>query len=352
MHNLKPTASTAAHHHLVLLATRSWHSCRREAEASIGAVQAVADTVAALHVPHTRRTTAETATQYMLGDLDSEPLTAHAHARQRQESQALARASIDTTASEEEPSGPFAHGPVGLHRHALAGLICAQGQPSRAFDRGHESDRMSKHPLPEVKYSELEGTVTAAEDEEMLGRAAVALAAGNSPNNQSYESVNQHQQSTLGTRQSPAGVSPDGISILVMAGSNDQQPGGTLSSQADPGPQSHADTASAWHVISGGRTDGRTALGYGGEEGLDASRGRAGGQSMTHPAARSPLQSIHEDHEMGHRSTRASSTGSSAIFLVLCLCNANGLGVTVMICQSLHAGLHCLLTHHTVMYII
>ena len=235
--------------------------CRQQAQASKAALQAAADTVAAISTPHKRRTTAETATQYMLGDLDSEPLTAFGHAQQRQEAQSLARLSVGTFASDDDQSGPpesalsglhgeasaglyryaqtgHGHFPVGPHGHAplghgLKGLIQAQSQPSKAFDRGREgfeAHKSSTHPMPDVKYSEIERQVTEAEDEEMQRQASVMpLPAGAGPHGQQQSlsqsqpwgswSNKQHQQPSSGARQAPAGTAPDGISILVMAGS-------------------------------------------------------------------------------------------------------------------------------------
>ena len=302
--------------------------CRQQAEGSKAALQAAADTVAAISTPHKRRTTAETATQYMLGDLDSEPLTAIGHAQQRQEAQLLARLSVGTAASVYDPSGPpesalpglhgeasaglygyaqtgHGHLPVGPHGHAppghgLKGLIQAQSQPSKAFDRGHEGcegHKTSTHPMPDVKYSEIEHQVTEAEDEEMQRQASVMpLPAGAGPHGQ-QQSLSQSQpwgswgnkqyhQPSSGTNQAPAGTAPDGISILVMAGSQDPVQGGDLS-------------------------DGRSGPEFAGQAGLDGAKGRAGGQQMPSHRVRSPLQSIHEDHEMGRRSGRASSTGDT-----------------------------------------
>ena len=302
--------------------------CRQQAEASKAALQAAADTVAAISTPHKRRTTAETATQYMLGDLDSEPLTAIGHAQQRQEAQSLARLSIGTSASDYDPPGPpdsalsglhreasaglhgyaqmgHGHFPVGPHGHALLehglkGLVQAQSQPSKAFDRGHESfegHRPSTHPMPDVKYSELERQVTEAEDEEMQRQASVMpLPAGAGPHGQQQPLSQsqpwgswrnkQYQQPSSGTHQAPAGTPPDGISILVMAGSQDPVQGGDLS-------------------------DGRSGPRFAGQAGLDGGKGRAGGQQMPSHRVRSPLQSVHEDHGMGRRSGRASSTGDT-----------------------------------------
>ncbi len=302
--------------------------CRQQAEASKAALQAAADTVAAISTPHKRRTTAETATQYMLGDLDSEPLTAIGHAQHRQEAQSLARLSVSTSASDYDPSGPpesalsglhgeasaglyghaqTGHGqlPVGPHGHApsghgLKGLIQAHSQPSKAFDRGpqgFEGHRSSTRPMPDVKYSELERQATEAEDEEMQRQAsAMPMPAGAGPHGQqqslsqsqpwgSQSNKQYHQQPSSGARQAPAGTAPDGISIIVMAGPQDAGvPGGNLS-------------------------DGRSGPGVGDQIGLDGAKGRAGGQQMPSHRVRSPLQSIHEDHEMGRRSGRASSTG-------------------------------------------
>lgn len=301
---------------------------RQQAEASKAALQAAADTVAAISTPHKRRTTAETATQYVLGDLDSEPLTAIGHAQQRQEAHSLARLSIGTFASDDDPSGPpesalsglhgeasaglygyaqtgYGHYQVGPHGHAapgngLKGLVQAQSQPSKAFDRGREgfeAHKSSTHPMPDVKYSEIERQVTEAEDEEMQRQASVMpLPAGAGPHGQQQSlsesqpwgswSNKQYQQSSSGARQAPAGTAPDGISMLVMAGPQDPVPGGNVS-------------------------DGRNGPGFGVQTGLDGSKGRAGGQQMPSHRVRSPLQSIHEDHEMGRRSGRASSTGDT-----------------------------------------
>lgn len=274
---------------------------RQQAEAGIGAVGAAAATMVAISSPHKRRTTAETATQYMLGDLDGEPLTAHAHARQGQEARSLARASLESTATEDESpglcdaalsgkaslrlyahtpaehglshGGPRGHALSGASGKALTGLVQAQSQPSKAFDRGHEGSEVgphTHHPLPDVKYSEIEGTVTAAEDEEMQRQAAIMSPLANSPHGQPSPAQprglhpdKQYQPSAHGPLQNPAGATPDGISILVTAGHDIAQSGGTSIVQA----------------------------GYGLQR------------------VRSPLQSIQEDHEMGHRSARASGTG-------------------------------------------
>ena len=61
----------------------------------------------------------------------------------------------------------------------------------------------------------------------------------------------------------------------------------------------------------GDLSDGRNGPGFAGQTGLDVSKGRAGGQQMPSHRVRSPLHSIHEDHEMGRRSGRASSTGDT-----------------------------------------
>ncbi|DBA70723.1 TPA: hypothetical protein ACH3X2_012094 [Trebouxia sp. C0005] len=305
---------------------------RQQAQASKAALQAAADTVAAISTPHKRRTTAETATQYMLGDLDSEPLTAFGHAQQRQEAQSLARLSIGTSASDDDPSWPpesalsglhgeasagmygyaqtgHGHLPAGPHGHApsghgLKGLIQAQGQPSKAFDRGRkgfEAHKSSTHPMPDVKYSEIECQVTEAEDEEMQRQASVMpLPAGAGPHGQRQSlsqsqppgswSNKQYQQSSSGARQAPIGTASDNINILVMAGPQDAGvPGSNLS-------------------------DGRNGPGFGGPTGLDSSKGRAGGQQLPSHRVRSPLQSIHEDHEMGRRSGGVTGTGSPKSF--------------------------------------
>ena len=297
--------------------------CSQQAQASKAALQAAADTVAAISTPHKRRTTAETATQYMLGDLDSEPLTAFGHAQQRQQAQSLARLSVGTSAFDDDPSGPpesalsglhgeasaglfgcartgHEHLPVRPHHapsgHGLKGLIQAQSQPSKAFDRGREgfeAHKSSTHPMPDVKYSESEHHVTEAEDEEMQRQASVMPTpadAGPCGQQQSLSqpqpwgswSNKQYQKPSSGARQ--AGTAPDDISILVMAGPQDTVPSGEMS-------------------------DGRNSPGFAGQTGLDVSKGRAGGQQMPSHRVRSPLQSIHEDHEMGRRSGRASSTG-------------------------------------------
>ena len=271
------------------------------ASGSIGAVGAAAATMVAISSPHKRRTTAETATQYMLGDLDGEPLTAHAHARQGQEAWSLARASLESTATEDESlglcdaalsgkaslrlyahtpaehglshGGPRGHALSGAPGKALTGLVQAQSQPSKAFDRAHEGSEggpHTHHPLPDVRYSDLEGTVTAAEDEEMQRQASVTPSPGGSPHDPhgqpwGLHPDKQYHPSAHGALQNSAGATPDGISILVTAGHDITQSGGTSTMQA--------------------------------------------GYALQR--VRSPLQSINEDHEMGHKSARASGTGTS-----------------------------------------
>ena len=292
------------------------HCCRQQAEANIGAVQAAADTAAAVTTPRNRRTTAETATQYMLGDLDCEPLDAYAHARQSQEAESLARASIDTRPTEDDPAGLYQDAPAGvyaksappgLHGSAFTGLIQAQSEPLKAFDRGRkESEGMIDHPMPDVRYSELEGTITAAEDEEMQRQAFdTALRGGDRPHDQQaqcWQAAKQHQQPSLGAVQAHPVAS---ISVSVMAGATEVLPHGQLSSQAGFGLESRADSPSAWHGIPGGRTAAESENGTG----LNMRRVQLVGQTQASQRIRSPLQSIHEDHEIGPRSARTSATG-------------------------------------------
>ncbi|KAL3152956.1 hypothetical protein ABBQ38_011985 [Trebouxia sp. C0009 RCD-2024] len=143
-----------------------------------------------------RRTTADMATQCMLGDLDSEPFHAHAY-QPHQAHAATSDWGMPFDNSSMETTGLLRTAPAAQHRHAPHGLFQAQDHSSSGTDRQSwqvESGMLTKHPLPGVHYSDLEGTVT--EDE-----AAAHLSADPHPHavpwGQSTGHVTEHQQAAV-----------------------------------------------------------------------------------------------------------------------------------------------------------
>ncbi|KAL3152951.1 hypothetical protein ABBQ38_011980 [Trebouxia sp. C0009 RCD-2024] len=256
-------------------------AAKQQAEAHDNAVQAE-HTMAPPAVP--RRTTADMATQCMLGDLDSEPFHAHAY-QPHQAHAATSEWGIPFDSNSMETTGLLGTAPAVQHRHAPHGLIQAHDHPTSGTGRQPwqvESGMLTKHPLPGVHYSDLEGTVT--EDE-----AAACLGAEPHPHavpwGQSAGPVREHQQAAVPSHLKP-GVSSDEVSISVTAGGLESAP---------------TDSSTSWTVNSQGRASSRHA-GPGGPGALVA-----GGHSPY--AVRSPLQSIHEEHGIKPNSRRASSTG-------------------------------------------
>ena len=253
--------------------------CRQQAQESVGAVS---ETVAAMTASHTRRTTAEISTQYMLGDLDAEPLTAHAHAWQLQNANCL---SIDSSGSEGEPAGQ--------QEDALAGLTQTH---TRNPHEGFDNDKLTQHSL---RSSRQEEAVTAANHDQ--GNIPVSVDGKNFPSGQqcqplAWGSANPPQKYPSGDGSSPAGTPADSVSISVMAGSNDASTGTTAGFGLEP----QANSPPAWHGAPpplSGRSRGRAVSEYSADMGQDVSKGRAGRSYSMAPHAWSPLRSIQEDHD-------------------------------------------------------
>lgn len=270
----------AANHHNFLFCFR------QQAEDAADAVQADATNAAPAVA---RRATADMGTQYMLGDLDSEPVTVHAHEPHRAHAAANTRGAVNN--SSVESAGLLGSASAAQHSHAPQGLIQAHDHPIRGVDRPSwqaESGMLTKHALPIVHYSDLEGAVT--EDEASLKQAeATALLGIDRPRALSWDhnsrSARQHQQAA-NSSQAKHGASADDVSISVTAGGQEYVPAGTPASWTDM----HQGRASSRHAEPGG----------------NAPRA-AGGQSPYD--VRSPLQSTHEEHGIRSRSLRASSTG-------------------------------------------
>lgn len=243
-----------------------------------------------------RRTTADMATQCMLGDLDSEPFHAHAY-QPHQAHAATSEWGIPVDDSSMESTGLLGTAPAAQHRHAPHGLIQAHDHSTRGMDRQAwqvESGMLTKHPLSGVHYSGLEGTVT--EDEAVSQKhseAAAHVGAGPHPHailwGHSAGPVREHQQAAVPSHLKQ-GVSSDEVSISVIAGGLESAP---------------IDSSTSWTVNSQGRASSRHA-GPGGP-GAPGSTLVAGGHSPY--AVRSPLHSIHEEHSIRPNSRRASSTG-------------------------------------------
>ena len=266
---------------------------RQQAEAAANVMQA--DSTNAVPVV-ARRATADMATQCTLGDLDSEPVTAHAHESHRAHTAANARGHVNN--SSVESTGLFGPASAAQHRHAPKGLIQAHDHTIRGTDRPMwqaESGMLTKHALPVVHHSDLEGAVT--EDEASQKQAeATALLGIDRPHvaswDQSSRLARQHQQ-TAGSSQAKHCVSADDVSILVTGGGQDYAPAGTPASWTDM----HPGRASFIHAGPGGT----------------APRA-AGGQSPCD--IRSPLQSTQEEHGIRSRSLRPSSTGGHHLPMV------------------------------------
>ena len=262
---------------------------REQTEAAANAMQA--DPTNAVPAV-ARRATADMATQYMLGDLDSEPVTAHAR---ELHSAHAANVRGPVNHSSVESAEVLGAASAAQHRHASHGLIQAHDHPIRGADRPSrqaESGMLTKHANPVVHHSDLEGAVT--EDEASLKQAEVTALLGiDRPHpvswDQSSRLARKHQQ-TAGSHQAKNSVSADDVSILVTAGSQEYAPSGNPASWTDM----HKGKASSRHAGSGGTAP-------------RAATGPAGGQSPYD--IRSPLQSTHEEHAMRSRSLRPSSTG-------------------------------------------
>lgn len=264
--------------------------CRQQAEASDDAVQAGSTSAAPAAA---RRTTADMATQCVLGDLDSEPFTAHTH--ESHKAQAESSGWGPTENSSVESTGLSGTGPAAQIRHASHALIQAQDHPTRGTDRHpwrDESGMLTKHPLQGVHYSDLEGLVT--EDEAALQAEATAHSGSEhrlhaAPWGHQAGPVQERQQAAMPGRPKQ-GISLDEVSISVTAGGYESAPN---------------EPPASWSVTSQGRASSRHAGpgGPGGPRGMTA----AGGQSPY--AIRSPLQSVHEELGIRTNSRQASSTG-------------------------------------------
>ena len=195
-------------------------SCRQHAQASLGAVQAAASTVAAMTAPQIRRTTAEQATQYVLGDLDSEPvafLPSHPYHQKRSTEPSFA-----LPVTEEESIGLLSEGTSGQRgaapgRHASRGqhstALTGQQSPSIFPSKSSNASRITKQPFSEISYSELESNVKAAEEDAKQSRESVY----------SPWSGQQQQQHLPVVQHGDSSVAPDSISIAVSAGSVQEQ---------------------------------------------------------------------------------------------------------------------------------
>ena len=264
-------------------------SFRQQAEAAANVLQAESTSAAPAVA---RRATADMATQYMLGDLDSEPVSARAHELHGARTAANARGLVNN--SSVESAGLLGAASAAEHRHAPQGLIQAHDHPVGGVDRPSrqaESGMLTKQALPVVHHSDLEGAVT--EDEASLKQAEVTALLGiDRPHAPSWDNsgpARQHWQAA-GHSQAKHGVNADDVSISVTAGGQEYVPADTPASWVDM----HLSRASAKHSGPGG-TAPRAAV------------GAAGGQSPYD--IRSPLQSTHEEHGIRSGSLRPSSAG-------------------------------------------
>ena len=190
--------------------------------------------------PQIRRTTAEQATQYVLGDLDAEAVAfVPAHTHLEQSSERDAANSLASHVTEEDAIGLLAgaYESSGLHgrapdRHVarrqhgdvLTGLAPAQQQPSSTSYPDSpipKASRMTKQPLSDVPYSEREGSITATGKEAKHSGAAVNNAWSGHQQPQQHHQQQQHQQQKQhsgGVRDTVLTAAPDSISIAVSAG--------------------------------------------------------------------------------------------------------------------------------------
>ena len=244
-----------------------------------------------------RRATADMATQYMLGDLDSEPVTAH----ELHKANAAANARGAVNNSSVESAGLLGTASAVHYRNAPQGLIQAHDHPIRGVDRPSwqaESGMLTKHALPIVHHSDLEGAIT--EDEASLKHAEVTALLGiDRPHAISWDQncgpARQHRQAA-GDSQAKHGFSADDVSISVTAGGHEYLPAGTPASWTDM----HQGRASSRHAGAGG---------------TGAPRGAAGAAGSQSPYnIRSPLPSTHEEHGSRSRSLRLSSTGGYPLY--------------------------------------
>ena len=270
---------------------------RQEAQAAGEAMQADSTNAA---VPVARRATADMGTQCMLDDSRSEPDVTHTHELHRAHAAANTRGSVHN--SSVESVGLLGAASAAQHRKAPQGLIPAHDHPTRGVDRPTwqldrpvwqaESGVLTKHALPIVHHSDLEGAVT--EDEASQKQEATSLLGTDRSHavswDQSSQPARQHPHAA-GVSQATHGVSPDDVSILVTAGGHEYSP---------------ASTPASWTDMHQGRASSR----YGGPGGAGAPRGAvgaAGGQSPYD--VRSPLHSTHEEGGSRPRSLRPSSAG-------------------------------------------
>ena len=268
-------------------------TCREQAEANADVLQAASNMAAPAA---TRRTTADMATQYMLGDMDSEPVTACAH-----EQQTAAKARRTGTTSQVMPSRLHPAAPAAHHSSTPKDLIQAHDYLTTASDRQHEDSKpgmMSKDNGTDIAYSQLDATVTAAEDEASQRQAETkALLAPDSPHaalwGDSPQAAQQSQQAGV-QFSTKSSVNTDDISIYVTAGAHE------LESSAAPASRAHTS-----HREASGRHAGLT------HASLSSGRGGVGAQSPA--TVRSPLQSVHEEHGTRPSSARASSTGKHCL---------------------------------------
>ena len=255
-------------------------------------MQAAAN-IAAPYNPH--RTTADIATQYVLADLDSEPLGAHGHQQLEVQNRVAAlRSGVQTDSPPTRPSG-FAS--TEQLRDSPEALTQAQDYPSRVSTSAQaDSHMLTQQYLRDTAYSLLEDTVTVAEVKAMHKQAEskALLGRSHSPDahwvrNVNTQAAQQHQQAA-GRVASKAADDTDDISILVTAACNE-----------DALPES----ALQWTLSSPGNTSARRV----GSGGVNPLRSRVGLGVASPYAVRSPLQSIHKEHSSRPSSARASSTG-------------------------------------------
>lgn len=262
--------------------------CREQAEATANVIQADSHNAAPAV---TRRTTADIATQYMLGDLDSEPVIAHAHELHKAHAAANTHGFIHN--SNVESAGLLGSASAAQHRHTPHELIQAQDYPNRGGVDGPswqaESGMLTKHALSVVHCSELEGTITAAEDEAAQKQALLGIDPPHAASWYDARPVKQHQQAMAS--QAKHGASTDDVSVSVTAEAHECMP---------------AHNPGSWTDMHHGRASSRHA----GPGGTGAPRGAvmtAGSQSPY--AVRLPLHSIHEEHGIRAGSTSVSSSG-------------------------------------------
>ena len=264
-----------------------------------------------------RRSTADIATQYVLADLDSEPLSAHAHKHQRSHSPRTVRASKSES---NVVSTRLAASEDIRQLKSPQGLIKAQDLSSWPLHKHKDTAGMlTEHPFPDVAYSELEGSATAMEDQALQQQAEVKALQGANPHRAAASA--QTTKAAAGSQQaaqsSPAKAAVDAadISISVMAGSHDGVPPGNPTTWVD----ANWGRASATHGAGAQRV-----------------KGSLGGQSPS--AVRSPLHSVHEEHGMY---SRASSTGIfhlSFIEMLRCMLECRPFVIQVTIDCNVHSS--------------